>query len=224
MKLADIGTAIEDSGLAWRGALHPEPGDIPDGVAAETIILVGFLGEEGWAVFEASPEAADGAPDPLDRWSARLIGGLARKLGAEPLFVFGGPPWLPFQRWAQKAEPLHRSPLGMLIHPDYGLWHSWRGALAFRERFIPPETPPRAHPCESCADKPCLSACPVGAFTPGEYNVAACVSHISDAAGADCMEAGCRARRACPVGLEHRYTDGQAKYHMRAFRRAQQQK
>ena len=27
------------------------------------------------------------------------------------------------------------SPLGILIHPDWGLWHSYRGALAFRERL-----------------------------------------------------------------------------------------
>ena len=25
----------------------------------------------------------------------------------------------------------HASPLGLLIHPDYGLWHGYRGALLF---------------------------------------------------------------------------------------------
>ena len=53
-------------------------------------------------------------------------------------------------RWAQRAEPLHPSPLGVLIHPVHGLWHAYRGALAFAE---PIELPPRADlpsPCASC--------------------------------------------------------------------------
>ena len=48
-----------------------------------------------------------------------------------------GRPWLPFQQWARKAEPVHVSPLGVLIHPDYGLWHSYRGALCFDTRLLP---------------------------------------------------------------------------------------
>jgi len=68
-------------------------------------VLVGFVGSENWPAFAASPEAADGAPDPLDRWSSRLITAIAGSVGASPLFPFGGPPFLPFQRWAQRAEP-----------------------------------------------------------------------------------------------------------------------
>jgi hypothetical protein len=34
------------------------------------------------------------------------------------------------------------------------------------------------------------------------------------------MAHGCLARRACPVGQAYRYTDAQAAFHMRAFRRA----
>jgi hypothetical protein len=61
----------------------------------------------------------------------------------------------------------------------------------------------------------------VNAFTPTGYDVAACVAHIDSPRGTDCMEEGCRARRACPVGIEHRYSDEQANFHMRAFRNAQ---
>src|SRR4030095_137820 len=42
-------------------------------------------------------------------------------------------------RWAMRAEAVAPSPLGILIHPDYGLWHAYRGALAFAERLaLPP--------------------------------------------------------------------------------------
>jgi hypothetical protein len=223
----DIGALrglIEAAGLAWRGAFHPDAADLPpilpDGRAAATLVLVGFVGNRNWPAFAASAEAGDGRPDPLDRWSARVVGALARDVGATACFPFGGPPWHPFQRWAQKAEPIHPSPLGILIHPDWGLWHAYRGALAFAERMALPPPDRRPSPCETCADKPCLTACPVGAFGDGGFDVDACVGHIIAPAGADCMTAGCRARRACPVGAAHRYGEDQANFHLRAFREA----
>ena len=208
-------------GLVWRGAFQPTPDDrvppLPGGAAAGTLALLGFAGQRGWPAFAAAPEAADGLPDPLDRWSRRVVGALAEAVGGMALFPFGGPPWLPFQRWAQRAEPVFPSPLGLLIHPGWGLWHSFRGAVALRERLDLPPLPPAAHPCASCAGRPCLTACPVGAFTPEGYDVAACAAHIAAPAGADCMAQGCAARRACPVGAEHRYDAAAAGFYMRAF-------
>jgi hypothetical protein len=60
----------------------------------------------------------------------------------------------------------------------------------------------------------------VGAFSRGAYDVAACVGHVESVAGADCMDFGCRARRACPVGAEYAYSPEQASFTMRAFLRA----
>ena len=69
-----------------------------------TIVLAGMAGRDGWSAFAASPEASDGLDDPLDRWSRRLIEALARELGAQALFPFGGPPFWPFQQWAQRRN------------------------------------------------------------------------------------------------------------------------
>ncbi|HKX06630.1 MAG TPA: ferredoxin [Stellaceae bacterium] len=179
--------------------------------------MLGFVGRAQWPAFAASPEASDGRAHPLDRWSRRVIRALAAELGAVALFPFGGPPWLPFQRWAMKAEPVHRSALGMLIHADWGLWHSYRGALAFAERIDLPARANRPSPCDSCAAKPCLAACPVGAFTLERYDVDRCATHLRSVAGRDCIELGCRAREACPVGADHRYGREQASFHMRGF-------
>lgn len=216
--LAPIVAAIEDCGLAARGAFALEDADRAaglDGLAA--IVLVGAAGARGWDAFAASPEAADGGADPLDRWSRRVVDALAAALGAQALYPFGGPPHWPFQRWAQRAEPVHASPLGLLIHPEYGLWHSYRGALGFAQPLAIPERIARPSPCETCAARPCLSACPVGAFGAQGYDVAACAAHLRDARGGPCMDGGCLARRACPVGAEYAHRTAQARFHMRAF-------
>lgn len=208
--------------MAFRGAFHPGAGDdppaLPGGGSVGTMVLVGFAGSGSWPAFAGSPEAADNRRDALDRWSFRVVSELAAELGAAPFFPFGGPPWLPFLRWARRAEPVHPSPLGLLIHPDWGLWHSYRGALAFEARIALPPADSRPSPCDSCDGKPCLSACPVGAFSPGGYDVPACKAHIAGPDGEDCMTLGCRARRACPIGAADRYGPDEALFHMRAFR------
>ena len=132
--LERIEESLKPHGLALRGAFHPVAEDgVPEleGRSCGTILLLGNLGGSIWPAFNASPERADGAPHGLDRWTRRILGSLAPEFGARALFPFGGPPWLPFQRWAMKADSVAPSPLGILIHPDYGLWHAYRGAFAF---------------------------------------------------------------------------------------------
>ena len=213
--------AIRRAGLVPRGALRLEESERTGALAGvQTIVLVGMAGREGWDAFSASPEASDGLADPLDRWSRRVIEALAGKLSGRALFPFGGPPYLPFQQWARRAEPVHASPIGILIHPRYGLWHAYRGALGFREALAVPQPAAAPSPCESCIGRWCLSACPVGAFSAAGYDVAACAGHLRNAAGADCMGFGCRARRACPVGADHAYGPDEANFLMRAFLRS----
>lgn len=219
-----ITAALEAHGLRPRGAFHPEPSDavpaLSNGQAVATLVLAGNAGPDLWPLFNKSPEYADGAADPLNRWSTRVLSALAEELGAEALFPFTGPPYRPFIAWAKRAEAVTESPLGMLIHPDYGLWHAYRGALAFAEPLDLPAKDARPSPCLTCQDKPCLSACPIDAFSGTAYDVAACVEHISTAAGLDCLDSACRARRACPIGREYLYDAAQARFHMDAFLRA----
>jgi hypothetical protein len=215
-------SAIRRTGLVPRGAVSLAEGERTGALAnVHTIVLAGMVGRDGWEAFAASPEAGDGLADPLDRWSRRIIESLAGELGGRALFPFDGPPFLPFQRWAQRAEPVHSSPIGLLIHPYYGLWHSYRGALGLNEALAVAEPAPVSSPCETCSGRWCLKACPVGAFSEAGYDVAACADHLRSAAGGDCRAEGCRARRACPVGAEHAYGPEQASFLMRAFLRGQ---
>jgi epoxyqueuosine reductase QueG len=175
------------------------------------VILIGNAGPDMFARF-----ARSGAPT-MDEWTKVVVDALAEELGAKALYPFDKPA-LPFLSWARRCGAGHMSPLGLNIHPTYGLWHAYRAALLFTVEFDLPRISAGAHPCETCADKPCLSACPVAAFDGSSYNVAVCGEHIKTDAGDECMEGGCLARLACPVGQKFTYTQSQAQFHMRAFR------
>lgn len=213
----DIAGPLERVGLRLRGGFHPtgDDGAPPD---TKTLLLVGNAGPEMWQVF--ARDQSSGA-DPLNAWTRRVVTRIAARFDAAPVFPFDGPPYAPFFAWAKRAEAVFDSPIGMLVHPVYGLWHAWRGALAFRGRLALPEPSSAGPPCDSCAGQPCRIACPVDAFREGQYDVAACASHLRTAAGADCLAEGCRARRVCPVGTDYTYAPVQARFHMDAFLRNQ---
>lgn len=217
MQLEEIEGLLRAAGLTPRGAFHPAPGDGVPPLAldtpARTLVLAGNAGPRMWRAFNA---ARAGGALTLDLWSAGILRALAARLGARAVFPFERP-YPPFQRWAMRAEACHASPLGLLIHPDYGLWHGYRGALLFTVAIALPAPDRRVSPCESCADRPCLRACPVSAFDGKGYDVPACARHLAGAPEPDCMDIGCLARHACPVGPDYRYAPAQARFHMCAF-------
>jgi epoxyqueuosine reductase len=210
--LRALGEAARGDGLALLGGLHPGADEgAPAGTG--TLLLLGPDGPGFWERFGASAEFGDGAADPLNRWSERIVGGLAARFGARAVFPFGGPPWRPFTAWARASGEAWSSPVGLLVHARFGLFVSYRGALAFPARLALP--PPAARPCDGCP-APCLAACPVGALAGEGYDLAACHGYLDTASGADCMRRGCAVRRACPVGAGLR-GEAQSAFHMTAF-------
>ena len=203
--------ALAPLGLQIMGSapLSPEDGLTP----FRSLALIGPDDAAFWPVFSTSPEADDGAPDPMDRWSRRVLTPLAKAFDGQALFPFGGAPYHPFYSWALRSGRFWASPIGFLVHAEAGLFASFRGALALRTVLDLPAAP---RPCDSCAGQPCRSACPVGAFAD-VYDVDACKAHLHRPEGADCMALGCRARRACPVG-QGRRLPAQSAFHMKAFR------
>ena len=181
-------------------------------------LLVGNAGRAMWPVFSVSNEVRDGADDPLNRWTERICGKVAISLGAEVRYPFGEDVW-PFQQWAKDATGVHSSPLGLLIHPTHGLWTALRGALVFDQDFEVPRPEEKESPCLSCDDKPCLSSCPVYAFTFDGYDSDLCRTYVRSAEGEECRTNGCQARRACPVGTAHEYSAEQQAFHMSIFAR-----
>ncbi|ATN34446.1 ferredoxin [Rhizobium sp. ACO-34A] len=218
-------SALTEHGLHVRGVAHFSDGQggpaLSDGRQAQSVVLIGNIGGSLWKTFSDWREKRKdrGGTDPLDAWSKEVIGEIAGCFGATAYYP-SDPPYQPFQQWAIKAEGLKASPLGILIHPQYGLWHGYRGALGFAEDITEERVPPDdIDICGQCPDKPCLSTCPAMAVCRDRFDVVGCRTHLVTTEGkAGCMTSGCLARAACPVGSIHRYPEAQLRFHMEALR------
>ena len=245
-KNENLQAALSAHGLSLRGGFTPVAADglapLPDGQPVAHVWMVGVIGSTFWPHFKASPFFNDGLPDPLDRWSRAIGEELATHFGGRALFPFDGPPYHPFQRWADRSEATQPSRMMLRIHPEHGLWHAYRFALALptaAEALGDPSKSGSSHLrtesgalasgvavpstaldlCTHCSGQPCLQACPVGAYTGETFLLETCASHLHSGQGANCMQAGCLARRACPVAPDLRYSQEHAAFHMQAFAR-----
>ena len=216
--LAAIEAMAAAQQLAVLGGFAAGPDDgLPRGT--KTLLLLGPKEPGFWPHLTAQPEWTSfrhgGAPDPVDRWSRRVIGTMACDLGAKAVFPFGGPPYHPFYKWALKSGRCWDSPVRLLVNDVAGLFVSFRGALALKEALDFPPAPRK--PCDTCAGKPCLGACPASALTADGYDLPRCHAYLDTAAGQDCMTNGCAVRRACPLSLGYARMPEQSAYHMGQF-------
>jgi epoxyqueuosine reductase len=206
MTYGAVASAAQALGLSIVGGLHPPEGG--------TLLLLGPDEPAFWGLFNSSKEKADGAANPMDRWSKRVIGALALRYDAQADFPSDGPPYPAFLQWALDSGRCWSSPVHLLVHDKAGLFLSFRGALRLPQRLELPPTPSQS-PCSHCMG-PCITACPVGAFASGAYDVDACRAHLDTSAGRDCYK-GCKVRRACPVSHAYGRLEEQSEFHMKAF-------
>ncbi|VAW01189.1 Ferredoxin [hydrothermal vent metagenome] len=187
-----------------------------DKVPVEGGVSAVLIGNYGGEMFDRYAAARDPLTQTMDEWTQHVIDPLARDLNATALYPFSKPA-LPFQKWARRAKAGRQSPLGLNIHPVYGMWHGYRAFLIF-DRLVELDIPPGdEHPCFGCADTPCLTACPVEAFDGVQYDVEKCGGYLMKVSSIDCHNKGCASRLACPVGTEYAYTAEQMQFHMTAF-------
>ncbi|MGI9493706.1 MAG: hypothetical protein ACR2QF_15010, partial [Geminicoccaceae bacterium] len=122
----ELGSTLERKGLLILGHFSIADDEIvlPDrAVQPKTIALVGNAGSSFWPFFSAAREER---PDlTLDRWTQETVGSVADQFSVTPLYPFEGPPFLPFTQWAIRTRTLSPSPIGLTIHPEYGLWHAF---------------------------------------------------------------------------------------------------
>ncbi|RFC68061.1 MULTISPECIES: hypothetical protein [Mesorhizobium] len=212
---------LERQGLSLRGGINfGMDDDAPHGASgqpAKAVLLVGNVGAGFWPHFQQWYSAqARRTENPLDEWSREVIGAAGALIGARAVLP-NDRPFLPFQQWAMRAEGLRASPLGILMHPEYGLWHAYRGALLLNAELPDDGQVATEHLCDLCVEKPCLKACPVHAHQATGFAYQRCLQHVRSPAGADCRLGGCMDRNACPYGTKFRYPRAVQQFFMDAF-------
>ena len=216
-----IASALLANGLIRRGGFNFAPGETPplgpSGAPAKAVLLVGQAGAAPWPHFMRWREKHSRTiANPLDTWSREVIRAVAETFGARAVSP-SDRPYLPFQQWAMRAEGLKPSPLGILMHPQYGLWHAYRGALLFEQELPLQAVETPLHLCDACVEKPCLKSCPVDAYSEQGFAYQSCLAHVRGANGGPCRSGGCLDRNACPYGTAYRYPLEIQAFHMAAF-------
>lgn len=211
MTLAALNDLAARHALTSYGHFATKP---PDTLGQGTLVLLGPAEPGFWPHVTAQPEFQDNQPDPLDRWSSRVITELANAVRGTAYFPFGDPVH-PFISWALRAGRTWQSPVVLLVHETAGLMVSFRGAIHLPNLELPQIVASR--PCDTCPDKPCLTACPVGALSAGKYDIQACHSFLETEDGHDDLVKGCAVRRACPISQNYGRSEQQSAYHMQQF-------
>lgn len=197
----DLPTALTEALLAAVQGHH----------ACRQVILVGHGGRDLWTSLDPEQRQAD---DPIDTHTRQLVSSL---LNASPQcrsFEFVYPP-------SDKPVPLiglgalagwHRaSKFRVGINQLYGTWYAYRALVVADSDFEVTRPMSGASPCDGCAAKPCMAACPVSAVGEARFDFEACYRYrLTD--GSACSHT-CLARVACPVGADHRYAPDQIEYH-----------
>lgn len=183
---------------------------------AGAVVVVASGGRGFWAALARRP----GEEHPIDRAGQEAIEGALPHLPGGRLLPVEARDRFDLRRLGALAGLGVVSPhLQLLIHPEFGPWVSVRGLVAVADPL--PTTGPLAYdPCGPCA-RPCLDACPVGAYSrAAPFDVRRCATHRLASDGpapppAPCADR-CRARDACVVGPAHRYGDAEMRHRHRA--------
>jgi epoxyqueuosine reductase len=179
--------------------------------AYRRLVLIGHGGRRMWEAVQAQGMQP---ADPIDDYStARAQRFISAYLdGAPHLWLYPNTAYLiPLQQLGEAAGWSHPSPIGSGISPLYGVWFAYRAAFLIDADLPLVHEEPASSPCASCLEKPCISACPVGAVRLESFDIDACVQHrlLPQSPCAD----RCLARLACPYFPQHRYSEPQIQYH-----------
>lgn len=204
-------THVFDTAALPRAVAEAVGRCVPEAGRFSRLVLMAHGGGRFWQALRAS---RTGGPDPVDTFSTAVAETLLRRYLGDPparlLYPSALP--LPLQQLGSLAGWSHPSPLGLGIHARFGTWFAYRAAILVAAPLPVSATRRQPSPCERCAEKPCIAACPGRALVAGgAFRLAACTRQRL--APASPCAASCAARLACPVGAEHRYSPEQIAYH-----------
>ena len=173
-----------------------------------------LMANAGSALWEAMKLDGMIFPDPVDSFSSKVAVTFAKEyLQAESKLLYPSNEYLvSLPEFGTLAGWSHMSPMRVGIHPKFGLWFAYRVLMLVSVPLPPTERGATEHPCLSCIEKPCQSACPANAVgNIGDFDLDKCFG-FRDKENSPCARQ-CLARVRCPVGSEFRYTKDQLNYH-----------
>ena len=170
------------------------------------LILIGHGGKAMWSALKASGLDSEHPIDDftiaaVHRWAVTVLSGGAYEI------VYPGLGHIDLQALGKMVGWHHDSPFRVGINQSWGPWFAYRAVVLADSDFSPSLPQVTQSPCASCAQAPCVSACPARAMTASGFSLSECTAY-RQAADSEC-QTQCLARSACPVGVEHRYDPAQ---------------
>jgi epoxyqueuosine reductase len=180
-----------------------------------------LLGNGGGAFWRALKRQTIDSANPVDDFSLRLVKAFLNNEHPTCQYqVLYPADWLagmkvPLQKIGTIAGWHHSSLLKIGINAQWGLWFAYRALALTDMQLTTSERVTTQSPCETCASKHCIQACPASAISEqhdhNHYDHQRCINFRLEEESV-CAET-CLARLSCPVQAEHRYSDEQIHYH-----------
>ena len=174
------------------------------------LILLGHGGRTMWQQLQQSDIQSD---NPVDDYSIQCVQQFFAHEQPQQQYkiVYPGDYRIGLQQLGDLAGWHHPSPFWVGVNHHWGSWYAYRIVVLADSDFHITPTVQSQSPCETCADKPCISICPAEAVSEKYFDVKQCSSYRLQN-DSNCSHQ-CLSRLRCPVGKEHRYSREQIEYH-----------
>ena len=150
--------------------------------------------------------------NPIDDYVVQTVAQIFADHFADQKYriVYPGDGPVGLQQLGKLAGWHHPSPFMVGIDDEWGSWFAYRAVVLANTDFLPFLPVDRSHPCSTCSERPCISACPAAALANGGFALDKCIAYRKQDGSA--CQFTCLARSACPVGSEHRYSEAQLRH------------
>ena len=177
------------------------------------LVLIGHGGTGLWNEVSSIVACADAADHPIDSFSIDSVKQFFSEKVPDLSYrvVYPGSSLIPLQQLGELAGWHNDSPFKVGVNQVWGSWFAYRVCVLTDSDWSASSVVKLESPCSRCQEQPCITACPAGAMSDGDFHINNCIA-FRQKVKSDCNQR-CLARLACPIGDEHKYSTDQLSYH-----------